>query len=101
MKQIALAILIAVVATPASATSDYCKTVLAKPSASVTKPEGEKCVGPLLVAALCKKWNDGKEKIGCLDEKTSKEWGASSNPDLRSKGETCLAGVALQKMCTT
>ena len=74
------AVMLSVATFSVSATSDYCKQIVAKPIETVSSAEYEKCKGSMIAAAICKGFKEGKEKIGCLDNKTSLIWAASSDP---------------------
>lgn len=65
----------------------------------ITQWEFENCRGPIIAAAACKGWRQGKSEQGCKDRQTSALWAKSNDPTIRSKGEACLAGESLDLQC--
>lgn len=86
-----LAVLL-VFALPASATPCDCNSVVAKEPKQLTQNDYERCKGPIIAAAICNGWKEGRTKAGCVDHQTSVVWAASADLDLRAKGQACLAG---------
>lgn len=87
-----------VTATHAFAAAD-CKAVATKDPKQLSKSDFEQCRGPIIAAAACKGWRQGKAETGCKDHRTSIEWAASKEPSLHAKGEACLAGSAMDVQC--
>lgn len=78
---------------------DKCKKVAAKPTSELTQADINKCKGPIIAVSMCNGWREGKTEIGCKDRKTSISWANSSDMALRAKGDSCLAGAAMDIQC--
>lgn len=83
----------------ANAASEYCKKVAAKPTDQLTQDESDKCLGPIIAAAMCKGWREGKAKSGCPDHKTAAEWAKSTDDAIKNRGEMCLITLSMDVQC--